>query len=1219
MALFSASGKYSLKSPISLGEFTNRYLAQAADGKDVELCVIKAALIRSPAGDRIRRQIQLAVRMSQSGVLPVLDFNLEHDPPFVVFESAQNGPMSAVQLQHPLTPDEILNAGCSLAAALTEAHRLGCLPGILAPQRILQKASGEWVMDVTGLSGFNSLQDGGFAGSKEFRFTSPEVAGTYTSTRESEVYSLCAVLDWLISSLPNSQGNDSSSVPGELTEIVHRGLQRDSEQRPAAAELLNCLTGLRGASAAAAAATPEISGSERAAEDAAPEYERTLIQDLPAESSLPFLPNSVGQRLGRFDLHEKLGEGAAGIVFRAVDISDGTVVAIKVLNPVISSNPAAVRRFSREARMLERVNNPCVASLLEFNSDERCSYLVIEYVSGGTLSGAIKELKRLEEQAAVRFILDATRGLAVAHEAGVVHRDVKPENILLTDVGRSLVSKLGMVSDSRNLQSQLSVSGWDQPLAKLSDFGLARIEQQSESMAITRTGTIMGTPLYMAPEQCRGEMVDARADVYAMGATLFHLLAGRPPFEGETHVAIINKQCYEQPPSLRLLCPMASEAVAQIVERCLAKNPDARYSDAGALAEDLDQLLRGQPTSIRLHPATPELWQENVLEFRFSCDLMSSPEQLWPYVSNTDRINHSMGLSSVTYTTRIHPERGSERFAEFQILGQRMVWQEFPYEWVEGRRMSVLRDFQSGPFHWFVNVVELLPLSAGGTRITQTLKASPKGWTGRLIARLQLGRRSPSAFRQVYQHIDRFLVQSEQSRPQSDPFGRSAAISRSGKILLKTRLERLRREQIDPVVVETLGQFIQYGADQEVARIRPLAFAERFRFDPEQAVSACLLGAREGILVLLWDILCPSCQIPADVRDTLAALQSHGYCPACDLKYELDFASSVELIFRAHPELRKVETKTYCVGGPAFSSHVVAQIRMAPEERFTLDLNLGEGDYRIRGPQLPFAVSITVSAAGQAGRWEISLLRPPKPGLEPVLRPGQQAIILHNETSRELLIRLERTSGRRLALTAAAASATMLFRQLFPDEILSPGQIVSMTQVTLMLVDIPSAAHLYEVLGDGSAFREIRNGLQLVESVVKQCGGAVVKIVGEGALVAFSDPSAAIRAAYQLLEQSVPQKILFRIAIHRGPALVTTMNDRLDYFGRMTTILRQLHEIALPGEILVDGDVAEQSESLEIVSRLTSEFVPQDTTQKNVMIYRCRLPQQGSSSSRADL
>ncbi|MFN8706414.1 MAG: serine/threonine-protein kinase, partial [Planctomyces sp.] len=265
--------------------------------------------------------------------------------------------------------------------------------------------------------------------------------------------------------------------------------------------------------------------------------DRTIIAEPKSPASEFFMANVQSQRLGRYELVEKIGEGSAGIVYRAIDVLEDRTVAVKVLNPAGVSGPSSLIRFEKEARLLSRINHPCIAAHLDFNNDRGVSYLVVEYLPGGTLSGHVTGLSICSEKEIVRLILDAVRGLAAAHEQGIVHRDIKPENLLLTETGHRLMTRLKDRSDSSfSITDQTAELQSDDttPLLKLSDFGLARFEQQTESLAITRDGAILGTPLYMSPEQCRGEVAGPASDVYSLGATLFHLIAGRPPFEGTT-------------------------------------------------------------------------------------------------------------------------------------------------------------------------------------------------------------------------------------------------------------------------------------------------------------------------------------------------------------------------------------------------------------------------------------------------------------------------------------------------------------------------------------------------------------------------------------------------------------------------------------------------------------------------------------------------------------
>ena len=1188
MVQFRASSDYQLEAPLGATDRCTCYRAIRTDNCPVELRVLSAALCQTSEWPGLVKRLRLGATLKHSAVRRLFEAALDHDPPFVAVELVEGETVAEAQARSRFSLAKTIALGQRLADAISAAHRLGIVHGSIDPTTLVARALGEWTLDFTGLA--IPVLDTMPAMIRQ-QFVAPEIVTDGASELASDVFSLGSVVNWLL----QVDGESPSFVPAQLRELLNACLANEVSERPTAGclaqELAAIAERLPGESRDEVRALAQTFGAEEAPTPAA--LDQTILKES---------PNVEGRRLGRFELAEKLGEGGMGTVYRARDVADQATVAIKILNERLAKNVDSRRRFAKEARLLARVNNPFVANLLEFNDDGGVHYLAVEFVPGGTVAGLLRKRKKLDESAALAIVADTARGLAVAHQRGVIHRDIKPDNLLLTTAGRDF-----LYADSVESRDPPAVPTG--PLVKLSDFGLARVDQQSESLAITRAGAVLGTPLYMSPEQCRGTGVDARSDVYSLGATLYHLLAGRPPFDGDSHVAVLNKHCHEPPPALKHLRPDASEATIHVVEKCLAKNPDARYADAAELLADVEKLLIGEPTSMLAHPAMPDTHSGDVLEFTFSCDCDASPAQLWPYVSNTDRVNHALGLPTVRYTTRVDPERGVERFAEAKIAGQLIKWQEHPYEWIEGRRMSVLREFSVGPFAWFINVVELQPRAGGGTRVVQTLKVLPKNWLGRWLAKWELGRKSPRAFIRVYQGIDKYLNLGTARDTTADAFGKGSILPPTRKSQLQQRLERLREQRIEPTVVETLGQFLEHASDLEVARIRPLAFAEQFRLERKDVVTACLAGAREGLLVLLWDILCPSCRIPADVQETLAALKDHGYCPACDLRYEIDFANSVEMIFRAHPELRAVETRTYCIGGPAFSAHVVAQTRLAAGERFALELNLGDGIYRVRGPQLPFTVDLRVSPQGVVGRWDLSLHRPPLRDSIPVLKPGSQVITLVNDTPRDLQVRLERTAGRQLAFTAADASALAIFREMFPDQILSPGQIVSVTTVTLFLAQIHQAAALYEKLGDGPAFGQIRAELTRLDEIVRKNGGAVVKTVGEGIVATFTEPVAALRAGIELQSRRANESLPLQVAIHRGPAMVTTLNDRLDYFGGTANRVRELLGSAGPSELLLTEAVAAQPEVAQLMRehQVDADLLPSANGNLQSIIHRWRI------------
>jgi serine/threonine protein kinase len=305
--------------------------------------------------------------------------------------------------------------------------------------------------------------------------------------------------------------------------LLREMLSSDEAERPAAAEVALRLQALLRALQPAPAADGESGTHDGDTRHQARHH--TVWFDVgtrdpagaPAAGGLP-------DRLGHYRVVEKLGEGGMGAVYRAEDLADQSVVAIKVLSGRGAQNSGAVKRLLKEARLLAEVNNPYVANLIEVNEDHGTLYLVLEYVPGKSLDTLLTDGRKLDETLALTLIADVARALVDAHKQGIVHRDIKPDNILLVGA-----------PDGGNVIS-------DRPRVKLTDFGLARHTVESDSLNVTRHGAVVGTPLYMAPEQCTGGTIDARTDVYALGATLYHVLAGRPPFLADSPLAVMSLQ-----------------------------------------------------------------------------------------------------------------------------------------------------------------------------------------------------------------------------------------------------------------------------------------------------------------------------------------------------------------------------------------------------------------------------------------------------------------------------------------------------------------------------------------------------------------------------------------------------------------------------------------------------------------------------------------------------
>ncbi len=1104
---------WTLLAPLAAGADTVSYRAQLGDGTPVEVRTFSSALdpVKWP---RHQRRLRLAQMLQHAGARQVLDLRLGDDPPALVLAWSEARPLREVFAGRlPLPTIHAVRLAIDLAALLRAAHRLGLAHGDLSP-------------DTVGLVAF-SIEVDFTPGPNDTgaRLLSDSASGPAAD----DVASLAGLLCWMMSGEVSHESKDiPPTTPGPLRGLLADMLARSALDRLPIAKVEDRLI--------------EIAELFESQDNLA----STRIAVRAGEK--PTIPPGGGRReqLGRFRLIEKLGSGGMGEVFRAEDSADGTIVAVKTLLPEYSSKPEMLKRFVKEARLLAEIRDPHVARLLEVNEDEGQHYLAVEFVSGPTLSRLLAA-RPLPERIALAVVADVCHALVAVHERGILHRDIKPDNILLTcdPTGRDSLPP--------------------GPLAKLSDFGLARHLDQSESMSLTRTGAILGTPFYLSPEQCTGAELDARTDIYSLGATLYHLLTGNPPFLGDSPLTLINHHCNTPAPSPRLIVPTLSDGTCRLVERMLAKRPDHRYRSAAELLGEVEACLGGKPSSVAVHPRLPEGDPARVLCYDFEWHLASSPGELWPYVSNTERLNRAIHLPAVDWT--ISPDDAGRVWRQglLRKLGLEIVWKEHPFEWVEGRRFGVLREFESGPFRWFVSIVELVPTVGGGTTLSHRLRVEPFGILGRTFAALEMGNKTRRKLDRVYRRIDEVL-RNKAGAGLVDAFEEPPRLGGAAQRRLDEGMDALARHAVDPHIVELLGAYLATGPAQELGRIRPIALARRLGLDANAVCEACLHATRAGLLILSWDLLCPLCRIPSQLEDTLKAVRDHAHCPACAVDYEVDFSRSVEMIFRVHPSIREAETGVYCIGGPAHSPHVVAQVRVAPGERLEVPLELSEGTYRLRGPQLPTAVDARIERGLYPSLWEVDLGRLDSSGLT-TLRVGAQVLALANTHDKELVVRLERTAPRDDALTAARAASMALFRELFPGEVLMPGQLVSVSTITLVATELVGIRGIAERRGETQAFGVLHEHLRQFEAVARRHGGAMLKAVGDGAIAAFHETGGAVRAA---LELDAPPEADLRLAVHRGPALAATINERLDYFGGSVRHLLEILRAANSGERLFD-------------------------------------------------
>ncbi len=283
----------------------------------------------------------------------------------------------------------------------------------------------------------------------------------------------------------------------------------------------------------------------------------------------------IGREFAGFTITDELGKGGMGVVMKAVRESDGVVAAVKLIQEHEAKDAQYIARFEREAAVLQGLQHPNILKVYDHGRNEDgVFYIVMEFVDGPSVGDVIHRYGRIPPAQAMRIILDTSKALKSAHGHNVIHRDIKPDNILLTQDGK----------------------------VKLADFGLAK--DTTDNARLTLTGQVMGTPAFMSPEQGQGEKVDFRSDIYSLGVTLYYMLAGERPFSGSTPLEVVVKQIQDDPPDLREKVPGLPPPLCALVETMMAKTPDDRQQDHQEVVDAVVDIAKQEGWSLKAGPGS---------------------------------------------------------------------------------------------------------------------------------------------------------------------------------------------------------------------------------------------------------------------------------------------------------------------------------------------------------------------------------------------------------------------------------------------------------------------------------------------------------------------------------------------------------------------------------------------------------------------------------------
>lgn len=558
-------------------------------------------------------------------------------------------------------------------------------------------------------------------------------------------------------------------------------------------------------------------------------------------------------------------------------------------------------------------------------------------------------------------------------------------------------------------------------------------------------------------------------------------------------------------------------------------------------------------------------------------------ETLWALVADTPRWGEASGLPRYQVGEQLQADGTVKVTGNLEIAGISLAWDEPPVNWIEPLWFEQQRLFSRGPIKRMTSRATLQARDIG-SRLGMDLEFESNNLIGILLAKSLLAsyRRKVSG---LLTNADRLIKAEQQTLFVSNYQPTQAALLRAGQIA-----EEIATTPFDHGLSERLVNHINSSQEADLWSMRPLAIARRWQVEKRQVIELFLQAVRSGLLESRWDILCPRCRVAKAQIANMSDLPKGVHCDACNIDFGSDFANNVELSFSPSPSIRPVGEGFYCRSGPGATPHIKAQCSLLPGASESLPLMLTAGDYRIR----------TLEAGDEfALKWE--------QGPFPAIRIGDnsievdgpspvQEISLQNHSPLPRTLVIEDQNWRRDVLTAAEVTTLQAFRDLFSDQLLRPGDDVSIRNISFLFSDLIGSAALFERLGDALAYRLVREHFAELGDIVRRHEGSIVKTVGDGIHAVFRQPEDALRAALDM-QQSIPgfnqrndvDNLSIRIGLHCGSSIAVTLNQRLDYYGETVNLSARLEGQGNAGDIIMSASFMNDPACTSILQAYTPE------------------------------
>ena len=561
----------------------------------------------------------------------------------------------------------------------------------------------------------------------------------------------------------------------------------------------------------------------------------------------------------------------------------------------------------------------------------------------------------------------------------------------------------------------------------------------------------------------------------------------------------------------------------------------------------------------------------------------SPVEEIWPILSDTARFNEAAKLPKHDIEEINQPDGSVQYFGHAKVGPFNLHWEDHPVNWVENRWFKHCRTFQTGPLKTMCATLAFFP-DENGCRGEYTLEASAANLAGRILLGTGFFSSAERDFTKLAMDARDFAGGRSDVEFHTEP----PVLEVGAEARAKSIVEKIEGSPHGHGLAERLAEYVMTRQEVDVISIRPLKLARDWKTQIRQTIEVCLQAAKDGLLSLRWDLLCPRCQIGKVSVLALDQLPEGAHCPSCNIEYDRDYTKNLELVFQPAASIRAIDSKEYCLFGPMSTPHVKVQMTLEPGEHRSEALVLDHGFYRLRtlepGEETIFEWRV--------GPFPDMVVSDGEMTVEP--RSERGAVTFKNTSKRRLTLILEEQEWKRDALTAHRATTLQAFRDLFDEDVLRPGDDVAIDYITMMFTDLKGSTALYEKIGDSQAYHLIREHFAILGKAVRENNGTVVKTIGDAIMGAFANPADGLKCAFQIQTDfeaynatSGKEPAIITIGLHVGRCISVTLNNRLDYYGTAANKAARLESLSTGGDISLSEELASDPSVADLLDGFT--------------------------------